>query len=618
MTKPAVSLCMIVRNEAARIGGCLASIRGFAQEVIVVDTGSDDGTAAAAEQLGASVYRCRWNEHFAEARNESLKRATGDWVLVLDADEMLEAWDEAELQRLLADPEAAGYALSVRNYRSAAADDYEADSVVRLFRRLPGIAFAGRIHEEIVSSLKRRYPRLAIRHAPLIVHHFGYAGGEALAASKGARNRRLLERAIREEDDKLYYRYAWGAESFLHERYGDAVRELAPLLRVVPPSAGYASDLACKLAYAHWRCGDTEAALQTAETRLAYDPEHGDLLELHASLLLEDGRWEAALQRLTGMTADRGGKGGTKGPPADWRLGLVHSRLLNAAEALRCWESCLRTGGLTRERAFPLWIELACAYYGDRELAHRFAEVLPADDRQYETLARLCRHAMKWRRGRLLLPCLVAEPEAADGEAGNRRELAFHRAVIFAQGGDTAEARAVLERLRRTGNERFLAIYGWALDCREDGVDPAGRLSRLLGERPEPSIVRQAAFALLALEAWSAFCAFWREESGSREEGAAELVPGAWRPAILHAPPAVRLAAYERLREGASGERSFGERLFAAMLADSLGDKAASATGFARLREQFPRRLEPIAGQHAALSGGFRGSLGPLLLAVSS
>ncbi|WP_167859273.1 glycosyltransferase family 2 protein [Paenibacillus cymbidii] len=593
MTKPVVSLCLIVRNEAARIGDCLASVRGFAQEIVVVDTGSEDGTEAIAEQLGAKVYRCRWNEHFAEARNESLKRATGDWALVLDADESIDAWDEAELQRLLADPEAGGYALTVRNYRSAAADDYESDTVVRLFRRLPGIAYTGRIHEEIVSSLKRHYPHLPVKTAPFIVRHTGYAEGETLAAAKAARNRRLLERAIREEDDKLYYRYAWGAESFLHERYGEAARELAPLLRAVPPSAGYASDLACKLAYALWRSGNPEAALQTAETGLVREPEDGDLRELYVSLLLEEGHWETALRRLSAT-------GG-------WRLGFVHSRLLNAAEALRSWERCLRSGGKERERALPFWLEWAFACYGDNELALRLEEVLEEGPAYRETLAQLCRHAMKWRRGHLLLPRL-----AVSGEAGNERELAFHRAVFCAQSGDTDAAQATLHQLRRTGSERFAAIYDWALACRENGDDAAGRLVHLLGEWPEPAVVRQAAFALLAMGAWSAFGAFWREEA------AAEIVPAAWRPAIVQAPQEVRRAVYARLGGAAAGERSFGERVLAALLAASLGDGTASATAFARLREQFPRRLEPIAGQHAALSGSFSGEWGPLLLAATS
>ena len=80
---------MIVRDEEARLGECLRSVQGFADEMVVVDTGSTDATVAIAEAAGARVEQIPWPGDFAPARNQALEFLNGDWVLVLDADEQL-------------------------------------------------------------------------------------------------------------------------------------------------------------------------------------------------------------------------------------------------------------------------------------------------------------------------------------------------------------------------------------------------------------------------------------------------------------------------------------------------------------------------------------------------
>ena len=84
-----VSLCMIARNEGATLSRCLSSIAGLADEIIVVDTGSLDNTREIARQLDARVHEFPWVDDFAAARNESLRHATGDWILWLDGDEYM-------------------------------------------------------------------------------------------------------------------------------------------------------------------------------------------------------------------------------------------------------------------------------------------------------------------------------------------------------------------------------------------------------------------------------------------------------------------------------------------------------------------------------------------------
>lgn len=85
-----LSLCMIVKNEQETLAKCLNSVKGIVDEMIIVDTGSTDKTPKIAQQFGAKVHSFNWCDDFAKARNASLSYATGQWILVLDADEILD------------------------------------------------------------------------------------------------------------------------------------------------------------------------------------------------------------------------------------------------------------------------------------------------------------------------------------------------------------------------------------------------------------------------------------------------------------------------------------------------------------------------------------------------
>src|SRR5262245_5780920 len=84
-----VSLCMIVRDEAEVLGRCLSTVADLVDELVIVDTGSRDRTSAIAQEFGARVEPFRWCDDFAAARNHSFSLATCDWILWLDADDVL-------------------------------------------------------------------------------------------------------------------------------------------------------------------------------------------------------------------------------------------------------------------------------------------------------------------------------------------------------------------------------------------------------------------------------------------------------------------------------------------------------------------------------------------------
>jgi tetratricopeptide (TPR) repeat protein len=189
-----LSLSMIVRDEAAQIEDCLRSVQGFADELVVVDTGSNDDTVARAQALGARVEQIPWPGDFAPARNQALQWVSGDWVLVLDADERLrpEAW--APLRALMAQPDVLLINL-LRHERGAAQSPYS--NVSRLFRRHPAIQWSRAYHsmvDDSVAELLQREPhwRIADCPEPALLHD-GYRPELLAQGNKAQRLRAAME-----------------------------------------------------------------------------------------------------------------------------------------------------------------------------------------------------------------------------------------------------------------------------------------------------------------------------------------------------------------------------------------------------------------------------------------
>lgn len=196
-----LSAAMIVRDEAAHLGACLESLRGVVDEVVVVDTGSVDGTVEIAEAFGAKVVRHPWNDDFAEARNVSLDNVTGDWVLYIDADERLIDAGHVDWEELLGEPNVVAYRLWLSPVSSASAyREY------RLWRNDPRIRFDGVIHERVVPAIHRVADddSKTVELADLRLLHVGYEGDQT---AKHKRNLPLLRRQVAIDPSNLFARH---------------------------------------------------------------------------------------------------------------------------------------------------------------------------------------------------------------------------------------------------------------------------------------------------------------------------------------------------------------------------------------------------------------------------
>jgi hypothetical protein len=97
-----ISCCMIVRNSETTIAAAVESIKPWVGQVVVVDTGSTDRTVEICRSLGCEVYHFPWPDSFAEARNESLKYARGDWTIWIDADDVIDPENDRKLREIVA------------------------------------------------------------------------------------------------------------------------------------------------------------------------------------------------------------------------------------------------------------------------------------------------------------------------------------------------------------------------------------------------------------------------------------------------------------------------------------------------------------------------------------
>ena len=211
--RPSLELSMIVRNAAATLPRCLASVRGLAQRIVIGDTGSTDHTRELALAYGAEVISIPWTGDFAQARNAVLAHATQDWLLVLDADEMLDPAAHEIIPTLLADPAVFAYQTWIWNYvhqldyrcggqqamrnplrvePSRPWPAYVRSLNTRLFRRHPDIYFEHPVHESITHRLDAA--GRAYQPAGFLIHHFGYV--EDAEAERARKNQAYYEMTL--------------------------------------------------------------------------------------------------------------------------------------------------------------------------------------------------------------------------------------------------------------------------------------------------------------------------------------------------------------------------------------------------------------------------------------
>lgn len=199
-----LSACILARDEEARLPRCLTSLRGLADEVVLVDTGSRDGTRAVALQGGARVLDFPWIDDFAAARNHGLAACRGRWILSIDADEWVMEGAAAGLLAPLTSPEAVAFSIGLVNLLPGGASNEE--RLTRLFRRRPDVRWRGIIHEQVTEDLARVALKERLQWRQIPGRHLLHDGYLVADPGRGERNLRLLTRACALDPKDMYLR----------------------------------------------------------------------------------------------------------------------------------------------------------------------------------------------------------------------------------------------------------------------------------------------------------------------------------------------------------------------------------------------------------------------------
>ena len=204
-----LSLVMIVKNESKRLARCLESVKGIVNEIVIVDTGSTDTTKQIAESFNAKIYHFQWINDFSAARNYALNQSSGDWNLVLDADEYITNDCSAVIKEFMQNGNHIGRVRILNQFIDDGEEKHSQSFISRIIPR--GVFYEGMIHEQIISDL----PRVIIN---VDVEHDGYIE----ASNKKERNLKLLHLALEKNSKDPYMLYKIGNEYTVAKNYEKA------------------------------------------------------------------------------------------------------------------------------------------------------------------------------------------------------------------------------------------------------------------------------------------------------------------------------------------------------------------------------------------------------------
>ncbi len=211
-----LSLIAIAKDEAADLGEFLAHHGELCDEIIIVDTGSKDNTAAIAIEMGANLHSFAWCDDFAAARNFSLEQATGKWALCLDIDEFIDPADFTRIRQALLEPPAC-YQLPQWNYYNEPQhqewqpvrgrypereDGYKGFFVANQYRLFPtgyNLHWRGRVHEDLSASAREAGLPRQLLDTP--VHHYGYEKSAEHNTRRNEMYGRLVRKKVTDDPD---------------------------------------------------------------------------------------------------------------------------------------------------------------------------------------------------------------------------------------------------------------------------------------------------------------------------------------------------------------------------------------------------------------------------------
>jgi tetratricopeptide (TPR) repeat protein len=298
---------MIVRNERQHLERCLRSVNGLADDIVVVDTGSDDGTQAIALRAGARLFNFPWVDDFALARNQALGQARAPWILALDADEQLLERDRLALGQLLRErrsgnePPRNAFNLVVKNSSDGGRSGMLAH-IVRLFPNHPGVRYEWPVHEQVATSLLRL--GIPILNTDVEILHDGYADASRNTA-KQQRNLSLLQRQVAGGETGALTFFLLGGARLDLGNFAEAIAAYQECVARAAAGDSFAIAARVRIATCLYRQGRFAEACQWTHETDSPGPCHPEQLLVRGNSLKALGNSAGAMDALCAVLAQK-------------------------------------------------------------------------------------------------------------------------------------------------------------------------------------------------------------------------------------------------------------------------------------------------------------------------
>jgi len=311
--KASVSLCMIVKNEEEFLSKCLDRVKSIVDEIIIVDTGSKDRSRDIATVFGAQVFDFEWSDDFAEARNFSINKAKGDWIFIMDADELISPKDYKRFRKISAKKPSGITAVSfvTRNYchrantigwnpndghyiQEEAGIGWLPSEKVRLFSNSKEIMFEGVVHEMVDPVLKRN--GIKIKKSKIPIHHYGRLNTDRLD-QKGQTYYEIGCKKLAEDGEDISAVRELAIQANILEKNTEAIALWEKFLSMHPNNDAI-SEAYVNMGTAYIRMKDYRKALTSAKKAVALYPEMKEAQYNLGMAELYNGNVDAAVTTL--------------------------------------------------------------------------------------------------------------------------------------------------------------------------------------------------------------------------------------------------------------------------------------------------------------------------------
>ncbi|TGY44197.1 glycosyltransferase [Clostridium sartagoforme] len=294
MNKTTLSLCMIVKNEEKYIAKSIDSVKDIVNEIVIVDTGSTDSTLDILKNYNVKLYNYKWENDFASARNFAINKIKSDWILFLDADEILDEASKDNLINYVNTTKLDGCHFIVYNYRSENQNDFTIHYAFRLFRNNKGYYYKGKIHEQIFND-KYRNITSRFSNEEIILHHYGYSVEVLEKKDKRSRNIPILLEALKENPKDSFNLFNLGNEYLAQNDVNTALNHYELSYSNLDLTKHYSVHLLYRMAVCYQYIKKYDYAIRFVEEGLQRFSPNVDFEYLKGCLFLDTKRYTLAI-----------------------------------------------------------------------------------------------------------------------------------------------------------------------------------------------------------------------------------------------------------------------------------------------------------------------------------